>query len=74
MNYYNYVHLKRIGEIIGIMGNVPRFGTMRRWAAMLAIRLLKVEWAKARQAMIDIAPMRLIRDDISSMTGVLRDR
>lgn len=30
---------------------------------MLTIRISKTEWAKARRAMIEIAPVRLIRDD-----------
>jgi hypothetical protein len=30
---------------------------------MLTIRLLKAEWAKAWRAMIEVAPVRLIRDD-----------
>ena len=30
---------------------------------MLTIRLSKTEWAKAWRAMIEIAPVRLIRDD-----------
>ena len=30
---------------------------------MLAIRLLKTEWAKAWRAMIEVAPVRLIADD-----------
>jgi hypothetical protein len=31
--------------------------------AMLTIRLTKAEWAKAWRAMIEVAPVRLIRDD-----------
>jgi hypothetical protein len=30
---------------------------------MLTIRLSKTEWAKAWRAMIELAPVRLIRDD-----------
>jgi hypothetical protein len=30
---------------------------------MLTIRLSKAEWAKAWRAMIEVAPVRLIRDD-----------
>jgi hypothetical protein len=30
---------------------------------MLTIRLKKAEWPKAWRAMIDVAPVRLIRDD-----------
>ena len=30
---------------------------------MIAIRLTKAEWGKAWRAMIEVAPVRLIRDD-----------
>ena len=30
---------------------------------MLTVRLTKAEWAKAWRAMIEVAPVRLIRDD-----------
>jgi hypothetical protein len=36
---------------------------MRLYVATLTIRLSKTEWAKAWRAMIEIAPVRLIRDD-----------
>jgi hypothetical protein len=32
-------------------------------AVMLTVRLSKAEWAKAWRAMIEVAPVRLIRDD-----------
>jgi hypothetical protein len=32
-------------------------------STMVAIRLKKVEWAEAWRAMVEIAPVRLVRDD-----------
>jgi hypothetical protein len=40
-----------------------RIGSIIAGPAMIAIRLPKADWAKAWRAMIEVAPVRLIRDD-----------